>query len=401
MDEKIYEKFINNSPEALSIEAIEKILDQMRNCVCKIFNGNKQGTGFFLKIPYNNSSLPVLVTNNHIIEEKDFKNKKIITIYISNEEKGKNIKIDKERIFYTNVELDTTIIGIKENEDGIKKFLELDEKINECLTMNKEEIFDFLQNIYSNKSIYVLNYPEGKDVVASIAQPPKFVDKKIRHKCQTKEGSSGSPIMLSHNQKVIGVHFGCFANLKYNLGSIIIYSIIDLNQRDNNKNSYNQILEEKENENIENLEVKVNDYLKNIKLINLFGNSFIKNNTFYNEITEVEINNYSKNEFNIEEIKEVSTKLYKMLNDKNTNIKKYFKIKEQQLYLEKFLRNNRDYGILKITTNNGISEIGVICEIKKPFSSDLLSSPLLIINSKLFGKNIKLSKEIEVLEKNL
>ena len=189
MDSTIYEKFINNSPEPLSIEAIETILKQMKNCVCKIYNG-KQGTGFFIKIPYKNTLLPALITNNHIIEENDFINNKIITIYLGNEKKSKNIKVNNKRIFYTNEELDTTIIEIKENEDGIKNFLELDDKINECLNMNKEEIFDFLKNIYSNNSIYSLNYPEGKDVVASIAQPPKLLDKIIRHKCQTKEGSS-------------------------------------------------------------------------------------------------------------------------------------------------------------------------------------------------------------------
>ena len=47
------EKYISTSPEPLSIEGTKKILEQMQNCVCKIYNGEKgTGTGFFTKIPY-------------------------------------------------------------------------------------------------------------------------------------------------------------------------------------------------------------------------------------------------------------------------------------------------------------------------------------------------------------
>ena len=43
----------------------------MKNNVCKInlLDGRK-GTGFFCKIQYHNISLQVLITNNHIIDEK-------------------------------------------------------------------------------------------------------------------------------------------------------------------------------------------------------------------------------------------------------------------------------------------------------------------------------------------
>ena len=84
MENIICEKFLNDSPEPLSIKSIETILDQLKNSIRKIYNG-KQGTGFFIKIPFNNIQLPVLITNNHIIDENDFINKKMITIYIGNE----------------------------------------------------------------------------------------------------------------------------------------------------------------------------------------------------------------------------------------------------------------------------------------------------------------------------
>ena len=55
------EKYLTKSPDPVTIEGTEKILEQMRKCVCKIHvtNGIK-GTGFFTKILYNSKYLPVL-----------------------------------------------------------------------------------------------------------------------------------------------------------------------------------------------------------------------------------------------------------------------------------------------------------------------------------------------------
>ena len=60
---------------------------------------------------------------------------------------------------------------------------------------NKGEEYNYLSDVYSNKSIYLINYPEDKNVVISYGQPPNFSESKIFHKCTTKEGSSGSPIL--------------------------------------------------------------------------------------------------------------------------------------------------------------------------------------------------------------
>ena len=37
--------------------------------VCKIHIEDNNGTGFFMKIPYNNNHLTVLIANNHILNE--------------------------------------------------------------------------------------------------------------------------------------------------------------------------------------------------------------------------------------------------------------------------------------------------------------------------------------------
>ena len=51
MKEEIEVGLIKGSIDKISIEKAEKILYQMKNCVCKV-NGNKIGTGFFCKISY-------------------------------------------------------------------------------------------------------------------------------------------------------------------------------------------------------------------------------------------------------------------------------------------------------------------------------------------------------------
>ena len=52
----------------------KKIIEQMEKNICRILIGKNQGTGFFCKIPYlnNDEMLPVLVTNNHIINKDLF-----------------------------------------------------------------------------------------------------------------------------------------------------------------------------------------------------------------------------------------------------------------------------------------------------------------------------------------
>ena len=81
---------IENYPKWVSLETIEEIIKQMKTKICKIYlNNEKKGTGFFCKIPLPNKTnkLNVLITNNHIIDEKIIKEKEIITISLNNESK--------------------------------------------------------------------------------------------------------------------------------------------------------------------------------------------------------------------------------------------------------------------------------------------------------------------------
>ena len=231
MEDELKEKYISNSPEPLSIEGTKEILFQMQKCVCKIYNGEKgAGTGFFTKIPYKSNLLPTLITANHVINEKD-KNKNII-IALNDDKEKKLLKIDNKRKMYTNEKLDVTIIEIKEI-DEISNYLELDDDIINNINLEREKISNLLKNIYSIKSIYSISYPKGKNASVSYSQSPQLLEKKLNHKCCTLDGSSGAPILLIENQKVIGIHLSA-SNKNFNIGILIIYSIIEFQQIENN-----------------------------------------------------------------------------------------------------------------------------------------------------------------------
>ena len=131
------EGYIDKSPIPVSIKGTEKILEQMKKCVCKIIKDNIKGTGFFAKIPYKDKLIKVLITNNHILNKNDIKNNKLISVSINNEEKYKDIKRDDKRLILIDEIKDVTIIEIKdkdeiENESNENKkdinYLELDER---------------------------------------------------------------------------------------------------------------------------------------------------------------------------------------------------------------------------------------------------------------------------------
>ena len=121
----------------ISIDQMQIIKNQMEKSVCKIKCNEGFGTGFFCKIPFPNfyNLLPVLITNNHILNEEDLKINNQIILSLNNDLFTYKIYIDNSRKIYTEKELyDITLIEIKES-DGINLnfFLEID---------NEDEAFD-------------------------------------------------------------------------------------------------------------------------------------------------------------------------------------------------------------------------------------------------------------------
>ena len=149
------EKYITKSLEPISLRQTEKILDQMNNSICRI---NDKGTGFFVKIPYKSILLTVLITTNQVINTDDIQDKRNISIRLNNDKKIKTIKLDENRIMYTNEKLDITIIEIKENADNLNNdYLELEDNIINYLKLDKIKLNKKESPNYLDESIYLLN----------------------------------------------------------------------------------------------------------------------------------------------------------------------------------------------------------------------------------------------------
>ena len=102
-------------------------------------------------------------------------------------------------------------------EDKINNFLEID---NNLFKYEKE-----IEEIYRRRSIYVLHYPRGERAAMNSGILKKIENDTIVHICNTEPGSSGGPIILLDNLKVIGFHKGSKSQAALNLGTLLKYPI--------------------------------------------------------------------------------------------------------------------------------------------------------------------------------
>jgi len=235
----ILEGYTRNSVNPIPLEGMIKITEQMKYSVCKIYKIGANGTGFLCNMPYNSVKKPFLITNNHVLNEKDIEINKKIKISFNNDKIYKYLLIDKTRITLTNKDLDFTIIEIK-NKDNINlnNILELDENIN----IGEE----YINEKYTNESIYSLHYPKGGNIVASFGLIKGINSNKIKHSCCTEDGSSGAPILLLKDFKVFGIHYGFKKNLILNEGTLIKSVKLELNPNKEKEKEKKEEKEEKE-----------------------------------------------------------------------------------------------------------------------------------------------------------
>ena len=208
----VEEKNITDYPEPITLDNAKIIIKQMERCICNIKCNKNKGTAFFTKIPFPDKKnlLPVLVTNNHILGE-EFLNKsgERIIIFIKEENRSRLLDLNN-RIKYTDKELDITFVEIKPDIDHINYFLELDDN----LLNNGTTAY------YNEKTIYNIHYPlENLSVSFGIIKGiEKNKEYNFMHYCSTLPGSSGSPILLSKNNKIVGVHKLTSKYFNYNTG---------------------------------------------------------------------------------------------------------------------------------------------------------------------------------------
>ena len=269
MSDEFKEKMLEKYPRPVSIEGTKTILNQMQDNICKIYREDGiKGTGFFCNISCNNNIIPVMMTNNHILDQKYIKENKEVQITLNNDKEDRIIKLNDNRMIYSNEEYDTTIIEIKPDIDKINKFMELDEKL-----------FKKPNNLYNNHSIYILHYFYSDKVLVSYGILDKINEYNIIHHCCTESGSSGSPIINLLNHKIIGIHVGGSKLFESNKGTYLKYPIDDfINQYLNKKISINKN---------ENINKSINKNYNNENTINNF-----KDNNNKKKLEKIEINDY-------------------------------------------------------------------------------------------------------------
>ena len=261
-------KIQNNKKEIKNLyiisEADKKQISQIKSKVCKLILKNGNCPGFFCKIKFPNDKLmPVLITNNHYIDESMLENESQKIYYsIYNQRGSKYIRLNN-RIKYTSKKYNITIIEIKEN-DNINEDMFFDIELNE-------------NNIkYSKNAIYVL-HPNEKEILVSYGILNEICEDKkyeFQHYCTNFKGSSGSPILDILNNKIFGMHKISIGE-NYNLGTFINYPInefIEENYIDNNLNEFNKKFNLNIKYNITNLDLR----RKNIECINFLKNLSLK-----------------------------------------------------------------------------------------------------------------------------
>ena len=196
---------LKDSIEPVSIEGTQKILNQLMNCICKI--KGRFETGFFCEIRSRKKAIKVLITNYHILKEKNLKENQKLNLTLNNDKESIIIDLGITREFYFNKEYDITLIELNE-KDNIKSYLELDDDLFQ----------DNEGKIYKSKSVYILHYPNGKEAKISYGLLNSIDKCNFIHTCRIDNGSLGSPILNLKNNKIIGIH-KCSNN--YNIGALL------------------------------------------------------------------------------------------------------------------------------------------------------------------------------------
>jgi len=206
----------NNFVKPVTAESTQKILEQMKNCICKVKNNQIIGIGFFCRIPYkNNTKINVLITSYQIIDDFYLNQNNQINLLLNDYNELKIINLDPSRKIFSTKNFNTTIIELKQN-DNITNYLELDDN----LFSNNS------RSLYKNGSIYMLQYLNGGNASVSYGILNELNGFNIKHTCSAESCSSGAPILNISNNKTIGISlYNNNMNINYNKGIYLKYAI--------------------------------------------------------------------------------------------------------------------------------------------------------------------------------
>ena len=223
-----YKEFTPKFLCGLDANDMEYYLPKIKNTVCEInMPNNGVGSGFFCKIPYTNDKnllIPVLITCSHVISKNLIENNHNIILFVGNELK---IIPLKQRKIWINETIDYACIEIKEEEDNIHTFLNLDETI-----FNKNDSNEY----YLNQGVLLFarnKFKNEKRLVFSNGIIKNIKNYDFLYTCNTYSGCSGGCIVNQNNYGVIGIHKGGMVKCTLNVGVFIMDVIKDIIEPEN------------------------------------------------------------------------------------------------------------------------------------------------------------------------
>ena len=218
---KIKNEFRLNNQQNINLKAFGSFSVLATKSICIITLKNGYGTEFFCKIPYPNDEhlFKCLITNNHVLKKNFFETNNEIKLEIDNISYSIDLNINRK--IWTNEEIDYTIIEIKK-EDNIEYFLTYDDNITRKSFSYKD---------YKDEGIIVPTFMENRQLETDkgkvILSSNNFL---FFHNLNTDEGSSGGPIVLVNNYRVMGIHRGSYEEYNKNLGIFLCEILKTINE---------------------------------------------------------------------------------------------------------------------------------------------------------------------------
>lgn len=199
------EMIIEGNGEILNLINVNNIAKS--TCIIEYINNNKRikGTGFLVELPIPNSNNPMkgLMTNNHILDHKILL-KKEISLSFDLENKSFNL-YPNDHLIFSDPFLDVTFIKLKDEE--------LEELGLDCLEIHEEKSI--------TTGAFIVQYPNGKNLSIAQGKIKSRWGYNIFHTVSTDHGSSGGPLVLINNNKIIGIHKSGMKELNCNAATNI------------------------------------------------------------------------------------------------------------------------------------------------------------------------------------